>query len=109
MYQKNNCLFHTTRGTVKRLILLNPDLSIPGGDFLTHLDGTYEDAGGPRGVEMWRSRCVALLATRTVKEPRAATPQHGRPHVSSRLSKSVIYNLIEKPFRWRITANRDPT
>ena len=114
--------------------LLDHDLSIPGGDFLTHLDDTYEGAGDhdglviavalagwrvspvgrrkslpngcheggsvfvkqgwgtwiivefndgqgnvgvgsvrisrsgdPRGVEMWRSRCVAFLATHTVR------------------------------------------
>ncbi len=45
MYQKNNCLFDTFHGAVKRLILLDHDLSIPGRDFLTHLDDTYESAG----------------------------------------------------------------
>ena len=45
MYQKNNCLFHTTHGTVKRLNLLDHDMLIPGGGFLTHLDDTYEGAG----------------------------------------------------------------
>ncbi len=45
MYQKNNYLFDTIRKMVKRLNLLDHDLLIPGGDFLTHLDDTYVGAG----------------------------------------------------------------
>ncbi len=62
--KKNDCLFHTTHGTIKRLNLLDHDLSIPGGDFLTHLDDTYEGAGEHDGLVIavalvcwWANNC----------------------------------------------------
>ena len=68
--------------------LLDHDLSIPGEDFLIHLDDTYESVGEHDGLVM----AVALAGWRVLPA-----------------SKSVIYKLIEGPFGRGKTANRGPT
>ncbi len=55
---------------VKRLNLLDHDLSIPGGDFLTHLDNTYESAGDHDGLVI----AVALAGCRVLPVGRRKSP-----------------------------------
>ena len=58
---------------MKRLNWLSHDLSIPGGDFLTHLDDTYEGAGEHDGLVI----AVALAGWRVLPVGRRKSLPNG--------------------------------
>ncbi len=106
---------HTTHGTAKRLNLLDHDLSIPGGDFLTHLDDTYEGAGEhddlviavamagwcPKSERSWSNARVVWSAISALGNPK-------HPASQKRVSRACTGQAQETSSN-RSQANRDRT